>query len=321
MTAPTPRRRQPKGISTGGEFAHNEHDEASPFDPLLERFHDKVADYPDIDDGYVETPSSARDIGTGMHAAVESAYAQPDPAPVPDAITRGAEIVGQPFRDDHTPVGFNGVAAKVLGLTSVYYYDDEGRIVGRVEIHNGRTNYYAGDRLKGGEYVSDDAAIFRSATIGAIQRNPGGDKRPGFVGADRPMLNEQERLRAGLFSDRISDSALIIGVMEGQLSRGVCGKDAYAEVRAWSYASHDVNPEFHEGIEDTIGELYGDTPMTDIPKKRPKIVSIVRWEDSVSSTGTISASRRRGRMVAAAVLSGQSKWWGLRDNAQEIIEA
>lgn len=299
MTAHTPRRRQPKGISTGGEFAHNEHDEASPLDAYLD-------------------PS---DIGTAAHTALESIYARPEAAPVPDAIVRGADVVGQPFRDDHTPVGFNGVAAKVLGLTSVYYYDDEGRIVGRIEAQGDRgTHHYAGDRLKGGEYVTDSAAIFRSATIGAIQRNPGGDKRPGFVGADRPLMNEQEKLRAGLFSDRAADSALITGVMEGQLSRGVCGKDAYAEVRAWSYASHSANPEFHAGIEDAIGELYGDTPMADIPKRRPKIASIMRWEDSVSSTGTVPAARRRGRMVAAAVLSGQSKWWGLRENAQDIIE-
>lgn len=237
---------------------------------------------------------------------------------VPDAL-RDAEMFSGVFQDDSLPSGFHCVAAKVVGIMSVYYFDEDSRIVGRAEDNGGRTNFYSGGGLKGGELTGDVQSIFHNATYGAIRRLPGGEKRPGFVGADASLMGAQDRLREGLFSDRAADSAFIIGVMEGQLSRGVSGKDAYTELRAWSYASQS-NPEFRDGIEETIVELYGDTPMADIPKKRPKIAALVRWEDSVSSTGTISASRRRGRMVAAAVLSGQSKWWNLRDRAKEIVE-
>lgn len=274
-------KRQPRGVPTGGEFAANQHDEST--------------------------------------VALASAPYAPHAPAIPAALQRDAEIVGAPFQDVNTPGGFWGAPAKVLGTTSVYYFDESSKIVGRAEIDGGRTSHYRGDRVKGGELVTSTEDIFEGAAMSAIQNSPGGDKRPGFSGADHRLLKERDTLASGLFSDRISDAALIGGVQNGQLSRGVPGKDSVAELNAWRGASRS-NPEFNGGIEDAVYDLYFDTPVADIPRKRPGNAGLARWAKSVESTGEVTAARRRGRLVAAAVLSGQSKWWKLRDNPRAVID-
>jgi hypothetical protein len=259
------------------------------------------------------------EFAANEHDEANLSLVAPGEVTVPADLVKNADHIGETFQDAVTDSRFHAVSAHVLGVPSTYYFDNDSRIIGRVEHGSRGDRSYVGSRVKGGESVRSQWEISDHASYGAIRRLPGGEKRPGFVGADAGMMHAQEELRAGLFSDRAADSALIIGVMEGHLSRGVPGKDAYAELQAWGYAAQS-NPEFYDGMEDTITELYGGIPREDIPKKRPKIAALVRWEDSVSSTGTISASRRRGRMVAAAVLSGQSKWWNLRDRAKEIVE-
>lgn len=75
---------------------------------------------------------------------------QPESSPATLADLRAAaDVLGGLWHDDECPPGVFGIGAKVLGITCVYYHQDD-IILGRTEYIGKRVYNYRGGGIKGG---------------------------------------------------------------------------------------------------------------------------------------------------------------------------